>query len=259
MKPLYALVVFCLLISQLSTAQTNKMPGSYKMLKQSASGAAGDTAFTNDQFKIYTDDHFIFVVQHTNDSLCEYGIGTYKNSGNSVLEKMIHSTFSDIASSEDIVLKITKLPKGYRQAIVFKDSANRDYLLTEDYENVSKKMTSPLDGAWKQTKFLYFSKTDSLSFDDIRQYKVYQSGHFVWASTRTDSATSKPISFFGYGTFKMDGKNSFTEINQNSTFASELVGKPMLIKLEMMGPDAFQQTTVSADGSIGKESYERMK
>ena len=258
MKPLYALVIFCLLFSQLSTAQT-KMPGSYKMLKQTAKGAAVDTTFTNGQFKIYTDDHFIFVVQHTNDSLCDYGIGTYKNSGNSVLEKMIHSTFSDIASSEDIVLKITNLPKGYRQAIVFKDSANRDYLLTEDYENVSKTMTSPLDGAWKQTKSEYLSKTGNLSFHDIRQYKVYQAGHFVWASTRTDSATTKPISFFGYGTFKMNGKNSFTETNQNSTFASDLVGKPILIKLEMMGPDAFQQTTVSADGGIGKESYERMK
>src|SRR6476660_9327848 len=161
MKPLYALVVLCLFFYQLSTAQTNKMPGSYKMFKQTASGAAGDTTFNNDQFKIYTGDHFIFVVQHTNDSLCDYGIGTYKNSGNSVLEKMIHSTFSDITTSEDIVLKITKLPKGYRQAIVFKDSANRDYLLTEDYENVSEKMTSPLDGAWKQTKSEYSSKSVS--------------------------------------------------------------------------------------------------
>lgn len=261
MKPFYLLALFILSIWQQSTGQAVKMTGSYKMLKQTAHSSTFDTAYTNDQFKIYTDHHFMFVVKHSNDSLCEYGIGKYKISGNSVVENIIHSTFSDNAiPGDDIVLKITKQPKGYRQEIVFKDSANRDYLLSEDYENVSTKIKSPLDGAWKQTKIVYnYTNGDSITIENTTQYKVYHSGHFIWANTNKDSATNKPVSFFGYGTFKMDANNQSIEINQNSSFKSALVGIPISVKIEMKGPDAYQQTIVSEDGGIGKEFYERLK
>jgi hypothetical protein len=261
MKPLNCLLIlFLFFLCQQTTGQQTKMPGGYKMLKQTANFGSGDTAFSNDQFKIYTDRHFMFVSQHINDSLCDYGIGTYKADGDKVIENLIYSTFSgDPANQGDsILLKITKLPKGYRQVIEFRDSANRPFLLTEDYENVSKKTRSPLDGAWKQTKNVFMTKTDTVTNHNT-QYKVYQSGNFIWASTDKDSATSKPVSFFGYGTFKMDGKNKSTEVNQNSTFKSMLVGQPISVDIEMMGPDAYKQKITFPGGNVGEETYERLK
>ena len=259
MKFFYSLALLLLFITQETISQQPPMPGSYKMLKQMANFGSGDTAFTNDQFKIYTDRHFMFVSQHISDSLGEYGIGTYKIVGDSVVENIIHSTFSDnIGGGSGIGLKITKLPKGYRQVIKFMDSANRPYLLTEEYENVGNNVKSPLDGAWKQTKNVYYSKSDS-SINNITQYKIYYAGHFIWAGSNTGSATGRPITYFGYGTFKMTGKNKSVEVNQNSSLKSMLVGKPISLKIEMMGSDTYKQINVSADGNRNEETYERLK
>jgi hypothetical protein len=91
------------------------------------------------------------------------------------------------------------------------------------------------------------------------QFKIFQSGNFVWVNTYTDSASQKPASAFGYGTFEMNGQNEVTETNTHSTYASQLVGKPVTLKIDLTGKDAYKQTMLLPDGSKQVEFYERLK
>ncbi len=116
-----------------------------------------------------------------------------------------------------------------------------------------------VDGAWKQTKVMYTPKNGSTITDENpTQFKVYQSGHFIWANTTQDSATNKPVSFFGYGSFTMEGKNKSKEINSNSSFVTDLVGKPVMLQLEFVAKDVYQQTILTPEGKQ-IEVYQRLK
>jgi hypothetical protein len=53
--------------------------------------------------------------------------------------------------------------------------------------------------------------------------------------------------------------NKSEETNINSTFYSSLVGKPVAIDLEFMGPDKYKQTIVGPQGEKSVEIYERLK
>ena len=69
----------------------------------------------------------------------------------------------------------------------------------------------------------------------------------------------KPASAFGYGNFEMMGKNAVKETNVKSTYASELVGKPVTLQVEFMGKDAYKQTIVFGNGAKSVEYYERLR
>lgn len=80
----------------------------------------------------------------------------------------------------------------------------------------------------------------------------------MWARTDKDSATGKPVSTFGYGSFEMEGPNRLRERTTNSTFRTALIGKPVSVQIKMMGNDAYEQTI---DWPTGKsvETYQRLK
>jgi hypothetical protein len=235
--------------------------GAYSMLRQVVNSGTGDTVTNAKQFKIYTDRYMIYAgPRSAQDSLANYGIGTYSIQNGKVFEKVFY-TASGGSHEDSYELAINKTANGYTQIINFPpDSSGRKFILTEDYKSAGNAITSPLDGGWKQTKTTYTPKNGSAMTDNNpTEFKVYQSGYFIWASTSHDSASNKPVSYFGYGSFKMNGSNKITEVNSNSTFPTMLVGKPVTVQLQFMGKDGYQQTIKYPSGDQAVEVYERLK
>jgi hypothetical protein len=57
----------------------------------------------------------------------------------------------------------------------------------------------------------------------------------------------------------MTGNRQVKETSTNSTYAYDLVGKPVTLLLEFTGKDAYKQTQVYSNGATSAEYYERLK
>ncbi len=229
------------------------------MTRQVVNDGTGDSISQAPQMKIYTDRYMIYAHPLPNDSLGAYGIGTYTMQDGKVTEYVFHTSEGG-ARNDTFQLDVSRRDGGYTQTIHFPpDSQGRNFVLVEEYDNVGKSVSSPLDGAWKMTEVRYISANGPARTDTRTQFKVYQSGHFIWVNTVPDSATNKPQSAFGYGTFEMNGDNQATERNVQSTYASTLVGQPVTLQLEFMGKDAYRQTLAMANGDKMVETYQRLK
>jgi hypothetical protein len=258
MKFLSAIALtICLMTAFYSNSQQG-MKGAYVMTKQVMNNGTTDSVSGIEQIKIFTDRYMIYAHALPGDSLADYGIGTYKTKKDGIAEQVFH-TASGGAHNDTFQVNITRTNNGYEQRIDFTQGANK-LLLTEYYKNVSRNITSPLDGAWKQTRMVYTPKNGAATTEmHPTQFKVFQSGHFIWVNTYKDSASNKPASAFGYGTFEMLGNSRVKESNTNSTYAYDLVGKPVTLQLEFTGKNAYKQTLVYSSGATGVEYYERLK
>lgn len=263
MKPLLLLCIFTcsLALINVTNAQSKEtgntksaalqMQGAYLMQRQ----VINDSVMNNQQLKIFTDRYMMYAHSLPDDSLGSYGIGTYEVKNGKVIEHVFFTSDSGALKSS-FELAITKRTDGYTQVINF----NGQGVLTEDYKTVSRNVSTPLDGAWKQVKTEFTSTSGETTVDDHpTQFKVFQSGHFIWANTQTDSASHQLVSNYGYGTFEMVGAKSAREVNMSSTFRTSLVNIPVTLELEFMGKDRFKQTIVFPSGSKGTETYERLK
>ncbi|NTS41266.1 hypothetical protein HRG84_10160 [Flavisolibacter sp. BT320] len=136
-------------------------------------------------------------------------------------------------------------------------------MLTEIYQRSNRNTISPLDGAWHLDKRVYIDKEGKSetiqSADSAKQFKIYDSGNFMWASSYFNKPSNKWASSFGYGTFTMDGSNQITETNAQSTYASLLIGKPVKITFNVNGKDSYEQVIEDADGAKQIEYYSRLK
>lgn len=235
------------------------MQGSYSMLMQMVNDGTRDSMMRVQQFKMYTDKYFMYAYPLTGDSLGGYGIGTYKMENNRLIEYPFY-TAAGGARNDTVQINITPMPNGYVQVINFPpDAQGRRYTHTEEYSDVGRGLTTPLDGAWKQTKSINIGNDGRTTTNTSpTQFKMYQSGHFMWAGTHMDSARGKPVSSFGYGVLLLDGRKSVKEISTNSTYRTALIGKAIPVQLEFMGKDAFRQTIVWPDGK-SIEEYARLK
>jgi hypothetical protein len=235
------------------------MQGAYTLLKQVVNDGTKDSTMQVEQQKIYTRGYMMYAHQLPNDSLAEYGIGTYTIENGKLVEDVFY-TSSNGDQKTKVELGIRKTGDGYIQVINFPaDSQGVRYTLTEDYKTVSQALSTPLDGAWKQTRSTFTPKNGKITGNTSpTQFKVFESGHFIWASTVKDSLTQKPISFFGYGTFGMKG-NEVTENNTQTTFAHDLLGKPVTLQIQFTGNDSYTQTIVWPNGDQSVEVYQRLK
>lgn len=241
------------------TTRQLKMKGAYAMLRQVGNDGTKDSLMHSEQFKIYTDRYMMYVHPKAGDTLAEYGIGMYEIKNGKVMEYVFYN--SETGERKDTFeLNIFKMGNGYKQTIVFPDEQGGRWTLIEDYINVGRNTNTPLDGAWKQTKVTYIAPNGSKRTEDRpTQFKVYESGHFIWASTSVDAATKKRSSYYGYGSFQMDGNNKATEINTSSTFRADLIGQPVTLQLAFTGKDAYRQTITYPDGSKIVEEYKKLK
>lgn len=235
-----------------------QMKGAYSMIKQVGNDGTKDTLLKKEQLKIYSDRYMMYASPRATDSFGEYGIATYSQDGNRVKEYVFY-TSSAGEVRDTALLEITKLPNGYRQVIRYEDSAST-FVLTEDYDKVGKEPETKLDGAWRQVKDIYVNgKGDTTRNQTKTQFKIYQSGYFIWANPNKDPASNNFYSAYGYGTFKMLNDKKSQETNINSTFYSQLVGKPVDIDIEFTNADRYAQTIHYPNGERSVEIYERLK
>jgi hypothetical protein len=232
--------------------------GAYSMIRQVGNNGLQDTLLKKEQLKIFSDRYMMYASPRATDSFGEYGIATYDVKGDTVVENIFYTSV-DGQVSDTARLGITNMPNGYRQVIKYVDSTST-FILTEDYDKVGNEPHTPLDGAWKQTKDIFIDpKGDTTRNTTKTQFKIYESGYFIWANPNKDPASNNFYSAYGYGTFKMLDSNKSEETNINSTFYSSLVGKPVPIELEFMNKDRYKQTIVGPDGERSIEIYERLK
>jgi hypothetical protein len=234
------------------------MKGAYSMTKQIGNDGTKDTLLKKEQLKIYSDHYMMYASPRATDSFGEYGIATYSEEGNKVKEYIFYtSTAGEV--KDTALLEITKLPAGYKQVIKYVDS-NGTFTLTEDYDKVGKQPRTKLDGAWKQVKNIFVGKKGDTTQNSTKtQFKIYESGYFIWANPNKDPASNNFYSAYGYGTFKMLNDTTTQETNINSTFYSQLVGKPVDIAIVFDGDDKYKQTISGPNGEKSVEIYERLK
>ncbi len=261
MKILTSIALLCLVAGcSQPSKESVSMPGAYKMLYQKIKGGKTDTSYTSLlQQKIYTGDYMMYSNFNPPDSSTNFGIGTYDKTADTVIEKVFYngsdSTMTD--TKRNFKLVISKTDAGYMQVIPEIESQGEKFILTEEYENVGKAVTSPLDGAWKLDKVIYTKGKDS-TMPKVTQFKAYWAGHFTWGHTYTDS-TNKIHTGIGYGTFTLEGTDKLKETVIVSSYA-EIRGSVIDIAVEMTGADAFKQTIVDKkDSSKQIEYYTRLK
>jgi hypothetical protein len=234
-----------------------EMKGAYSMTKQIGNDGTKDTLLKKEQLKIYSDHYMMWASPRATDSFGEYGIATYSQDGDKVKEYIFYtSTAGDVKDTAQ--LEISKLPAGYKQVIRYVDS-NSTFVLTEEYDKVGKEPPTKLDGAWRLTKDIFIDgKGDTITNHKKTQFKVYQSGYFIWANPNKGPSNNF-YSAYGYGTYKMLNDSISQETNINSTFYSQLVGKPVEITLEFTGSDMYKQTISSGAEGRSVEVYEKLK
>ena len=234
------------------------MKGAYSMTKQIGNDGTKDTLLKKEQLKIYSEHYMMYASPRATDSFGEYGIATYSQDGNKVTEYIFYtSTAGEV--KDTAVLEISNLPNGYKQVIKYVDS-NGTFTLTEDYDKVGKEPATNLAGAWKQTKDIFIDKKGDTTRNITKtQFKIYESGYFIWANPNKDPSSNNFYSAYGYGTFKMLNDTTSQETNINSTFYSQLVGKPVDIDIKFDGSDKYKQTIRGPNGEKSVELYEKLK
>lgn len=257
MKKLFPLLLMVVLTNCKSKEAIN-MKGAYSMVSQIMNDGSKDTAINRRQLKIFTDDHVIYAAMRFPDSLASYAVGTYRPEDGNVMEHYYYSSANQF-TEDSFLLKIEKTDTGYKQVIEDLPSQGKKYTLTEVYKNLGKADSTALDGAWKQIESFNISTKGDTSANEniIQQLKVYQSGHFIWASSYLNAA-KKTLIFFGYGTFEMEGNTKSKETNTLSTFPP-LIDSTVNIQVEFMGKDSYKQTIEWPGASKSVEVYERLK
>lgn len=256
MKKLLPLLLI-IALSNCNQRDDLKMQGAYSIKSQTVNYGKTDTVINRKQMKIFTDDHVIYAAMRLPDSLASYGIGTYEIKDGDVIEHFFY-TSGNAARRDTFILKIDQSANGYKQSYDHLSAQNRKYSQVEEYEAIAKADSTPLDGAWKLAKNYYIQKSgDTSTNPNITQFKVYQSGHFIWAASYPDS-TNRLLTFFGYGNFEMNGNNGSKEINTLSTFPP-IIDSTFNIQLEFLGKDSYKQTILQRDSAKSIEIYERLK
>lgn len=259
MKNLPAIVLLSLVLScNEKEAKELNIKGAYSMTSQVLNDGTKDSAIDRKQLKIFTDRHMMYASANLTDSFANFGIGEYSIDKGKVVEHIFYSS-TNADKRDTVTLLVDTTENGFTQVIESIPYEGKNYKLTEKYIEESKDRATPLDGAWKQVKNIYItSKGDSSVNENPMEYKVYQSGNFIWAITTKDS-TQTPFSVFGYGVFQMDGDNKSVETIKNSTFTSGLVGKTYEVAIELDGNDSYKQTITFANGDRSVEIYKRLK
>ena len=254
------IVAAILVITGCNTSDKNvSMPGAYKMLLQNIQYDKVDTTYkTTLQMKIYTEDYMMYTNVNSLDTISSFGIATYTTNKDTVTENVVYSA-SDTTATENpgkYKLIIDKSSSGYKQIIPDILTQGRHIKLTEEYESAGTPVTSPLDGAWKQTKSYYIKGKDTTN-NKVTQFKTYYAGIVVWGNTSVDSS-GKTHTGTGFGKFVMSGNNKVKESMIASTFY-QVRGHDFDIDIELNGKDGFTQTINNTDGSKSVEVYERLK
>lgn len=237
-----------------------QMAGAYSMLSQSIKGGNTDTTYyILQQLKIFTEDHIMYANVNPTNSIAAFGIGSYVADTGFILEKIIFSAAdsADYATPISFIILIEKTPKGYNQVIPEMTIQGQKIRLTEEYELVGNDVKSPLDGAWKEMRYLIVKGGDTT--ERIRnKYKAFYAGRFMEGLFEKDS-TQTPHTSIAFGTFSMEGTNKLKEIVITSNDPSITLQDLPSIDNEMNGPDESKQTITGKDGTKYISVFQRLK
>jgi hypothetical protein len=242
-----------------STGSKNSMKGAYLLTQQKGTQNNKDTIMDIKQLKLYTGNHFMYAHPVPGDTVGSFGVGTYTMQNGKVTEHVFYTSDGG-AQDNSFEVAVAKTADGYTQVINFPaDASGSVFVLTESYKNVSKKLASALEGAWKMTKLTEYpvAGTPTVNANPL-QYKFYESGHFMFGNTETNPATQKPVANIGWGSFTVDGPNEITETPLTATYR-DIINLQVKVKLLFKDKDHYQQTIVWKDGSKMIEEYERLK
>jgi hypothetical protein len=209
----------------------------------------------NLQYKIFTPNEY-FYIAIAKDSSAGFGVGKYTLKGNNVEETNIYNSIG-LDTAMVAKLEISSTEKGYRQFIPSLIIRGVDYKLTEEYNKVKAEGSSELDGVWKQTKNLVVSSKDTTD-GTYNEYKIYQKGHFMWATRYLPDTTKKEYkNAVGHGSFTLD-KGALTEQLEQTNLPG-IVGKYQ-IKVTFNGKDEYtQETADTKNKTVGFKTYQRVK
>ena len=89
------------------------------------------------------------------------------------------------------------------------------------------------------------------------EYKVYNAGHFMWATKVTDTASKKEVKYVGHGTFTLNN-DALTENLDLSNIPG--ANHKYEIKLKFNGADEYtQETADTAAKKVNFKTYKRIK
>lgn len=209
----------------------------------------------NTQFKIYTDASYFYIAQ-AKDSSVSFGVGSYTQKDAKNIEEINIFNSGSLDSVGKAQLEIEKTENGYNQFIPELIVRGAKWSGTEYYTKLEGTGVSELDGLWHQAKNLEINGKDTVD-RSYNEYKVYQSGHFMWAARYLDDSTKNVFTnIVGKGSFTLN-KEALTE---DLTFSSrkDILGKYNII-IKFNGPDEFTQKTAdSAANIIGFKTYKRV-
>jgi hypothetical protein len=213
------------------------------------------TANGDVQYKIYTPEGY-FYIAFSKDSTTNFGVGSYVQVDKVVTESNIYNSISlDTASS--VKLDITAAEKGYTQVIPEITVSGTKYKFTEDYTTVSSTGTSALDGIWHQTKSMDVKDGKDTVVGTYNEYKVYNAGHFMWATKYNDTAAKKMVNMVGHGTFTLNNDALTEQLDMSSR--AGITGK-YAIKLKFNGTDEYtQETADTVKKTVNFKTYKRIK
>lgn len=256
------IVIYGLAISAIACKQAQQenasQAGVYRMEQMSYKNDRLDTTISApQQVKIYTGTHYIFA-NLSADSIAAFGVGSYIQEGNNIIEHNIYSS-SSLDTAQDFKLVVERQEKGYLQTIPELKVGGETWSLIEKYNTVSNSGNSPLDGAWEETRSLSITGKDT-TVGKSKQFKVYQNGYFLFVHRYPDSTGTKFSTGFGFGPFTMEGEK-VTETNTLSNY--QMAGwfnTPISVSVVLNGADEFTQTIVdAATQTTSIETYKRLK
>jgi len=253
------LLPFALILLIVSCKNEPKLDiiGAYSLETQVLNDGSKDSVIDRKQLKIYTNDYFMYASPNVADSFANFGIGRYEIKGDKLYEYRFYTAEAG-EKNDTFVVSISRAGNGYSQVIENMNLSGKNYKLTESYTSASDERKTPLDGAWKQVRAVYITKDGDSSVNNPLEYKIYQSGYFIWAITVEDSAKNRK-SVFGYGPFEMMDSARIRETVANSTFITGLVGKTYEVDIEFPTPDSYKQIITFANGDRSVELYQRLK
>ncbi|MEY3058708.1 MAG: hypothetical protein RL000_60 [Bacteroidota bacterium] len=233
----------------------NGIAGWYTMQSQIFTANGVESVIDHaEQRKVYTDQYYAFTNMRE-DTTSSFGFGYYTFDGKKLVEHNIFST-GLLDSSRSFDLLIEPHEAGYKQVIPEIMIGGVPNRLVEDYYRINFKGSSDMDGVWKLEEYISVTNGDTTRFKRD-QYKIFQSGYFMFVQYFIDPATNTPKKGFGFGDFKLEN----TEIIETNVFSSypSVRGVPIRINLSRDSEDSFTQTIVSdTNGSTSIEKYKRM-
>ena len=239
--------------------KSTSLVGVHKLDKQVVTDGKTETVRTTAngdvQYKIYTPEGY-FYIGIAKDSSGGFGTGTYKQEGNTITESNTYNSGS-LDTAWNVKLEITAAEKGYTQVIPDFMSGGAKYKITENYTTVSTTGTSALDGIWQQTKSMDVKDGKDTVVGTYNEYKVYNAGHFMWATKYNDTAAKKMVNMVGHGTFTLNNDALTEQLDMSSR--AGITGK-YAIKLKFNGADEYtQETADTVKKTVNFKTYKRIK